>query len=57
MRNPYNDSNYLYFSKDTDKECAMHSKSDNMEIMAYDDANKVIEELFESLHPRYQIRF
>ena len=57
MRNPYNDSNYLYFSKDTDKECAMHSKSDNMEIMAYDDANKVIEELFESLHPRYQICF
>ena len=30
-------------------------KSDNMEIMVYDKAYKVIEEVFESLHSRYQL--
>ena len=30
----------------------MHSKSDNMEAMAYDNANEVIEEMFESLLSR-----
>ena len=29
--------------------CTMHSKSDNIEVLAYDDANEVIEELFESI--------
>ena len=33
----------------------MHSKSDNMEVMTYDNANEVIEEIFESLFSRYQI--
>ena len=33
----------------------MHSKSDNMEIMSNDKVDEVIEELFESLLPRYQI--
>ena len=42
------------FSKDTDEECAMHSKSDNIEIMTYDKADKVTVELFESIFSRYK---
>ena len=33
----------------------MHSKSDNMEVMAYDKAVEVIKDLFETLLSRYQI--
>ena len=33
----------------------MHSKSDNIEIVIYDKANKAIEKLFELLLNRYQI--
>ena len=33
----------------------MHVKSDNIEVMIYDDANEVTEQLFESLLSRYQI--
>ena len=33
----------------------MNSKSDNMEVMAYDKTDEVIEELFESLLSRHQI--
>ena len=34
----------------------MHSKSDNIDVMTYDDPEKeIIEELFESLLSRYQI--
>ena len=33
----------------------MHSKSDNIQVMAYDDKNEIIEELFDSLLSRYQI--
>ena len=33
----------------------MPSKSDNIEVMAYDDANDVIEKHFESLLSRYQV--
>ena len=32
----------------------MHSKSDNIEIMNYDKADEVIEEVFKSLLNRYQ---
>ena len=32
----------------------MHSKSDNIEIMINDEADKVIEELFDSLKNRHQ---
>ena len=32
----------------------MHSKSDNTDFMTYDKAYDVVDELFESLHPRYQ---
>ena len=38
-------------SKDVDEKRLMHSKSDNIE---YDNANKVVNELFESLLSRYQ---
>ena len=31
----------------------MHSKSDNIEIMIYDEADEVIKELFDSLKNRY----
>ena len=42
-------------SKDNSEECVIHSKSDNIEIMTYDNAGEVIEDLFESLFKRYQI--
>ena len=35
-------------SKDTDEEFAIHSRSDNIEIMIHDKADEVIKELFES---------
>ena len=35
----------------------MHSISSNIEFMIYDNADEVIEELFESLLNRYKIRF
>ena len=41
-------------SKDNDKECVMHSNSDNIEIMTYDKVDEVIKELFESTLYRYQ---
>ena len=41
-------------SKDVDEKRVMHSKSDNIEIMPYDNANEVVNELFESLLSRYQ---
>ena len=34
------------YSKDTDEEPAMHSKSENIEIMIYDKADEIIQELF-----------
>ena len=42
------------FSKDTDEEHVMHSKSDNIEIVIYNTGDKVIQELFESFLFRYQ---
>ena len=41
-------------SKDNDEEDVMHSKNDNIEIMINDKADKVIEELFQSLLYKYQ---
>ena len=35
------------FSKYTDKECIMHSRSDNIEIKIYEKADEVIKEPFE----------
>ena len=34
-------------SKDDDEERVMHSKNDNIEFMSYDNANEVVNELFE----------
>ena len=42
-------------SKDVDEERVMHSKSDNIELMLYDNANEVVNKVFESLLSRYQI--
>ena len=39
--------------RDTDEECVMHSKSDNI-VMTYDKADEVIKELPESFLYRYQ---
>ena len=41
--------------KDTNKELVMHSKSDNIELISYDNANEIIEEIFESLISKYQV--
>ena len=43
------------FPKDVDEERVMQSKSDNIEFMPYDNANEVINGLFESLLSSYQI--
>ena len=40
---------------DNNEERVMHSKSDNIEIMINDEADEVIEKLFESLKNRYQV--
>ena len=42
-------------SKDVDGECVMHSKSNNIGFMPYDNVNEVVNELFKSLLSRYQI--
>ena len=42
-------------SEDVDEERAMHSKSNNVEFMPYDNWNEIVNELFESLLSRYQI--
>ena len=41
--------------KGVDEEHVMHSKSDNIEFMPYDNVNEVVNELSESLLSRYQI--
>ena len=40
--------------KDTEDKRAIHSTSDNAKFTPYDDANEVVNELFESLLSRYQ---
>ena len=42
-------ANNLISFKDIDEELVMNSKSDNMEVMIYDKADKVIKELFMSV--------
>ena len=42
-------------SKDADEERVLHSKSDLIEFMSYDNANKVVNKLFVSLFSIYQI--
>ena len=41
-------------SKDAKREHAMHSNSGNINFTPYSDAIDVIDELFESLHSKYQ---
>ena len=41
--------------KYNDEERAMHSKSDNIEVMINDKADEVMEEFLQSLLSRYQI--
>ena len=42
-------------SRDINEKLVMHSKSDNIKVMAYDKADEVIQELFEPILYRYQI--
>ena len=41
-------------SKGAEEERVMHSTSDNIKFTSYNDANEVVNELFESLRSRYQ---
>ena len=43
------------FYKDTDKTHTMHSKSNNIKIMIGNEADKIVNELFNSLFPIYQL--
>ena len=47
-------ANNFIFSIDNDEECAVHSKSENMEIMINDEAEEVIKLIFDSLKNSYQ---
>ena len=46
---------WLYFLKNIDKDHIMYSKSDNIDIMIYDKADEVIKDIFELIISRYQI--
>ena len=46
--------NFISF-KDRYEQNVTHSKSNNIEIMIYDKADEITEELFESPYSRYQI--
>ena len=39
-------------SKDTDEDCLMHPKVDDIEVTTYDDPKEIIEDVFESLPSR-----
>ena len=41
-------------SKDAQEERVMYSRSDNIKFTSYNDANEVVDELFDSLLSRYQ---
>ena len=40
-------------STDAEEERIMHSRSDNIKFTSYNDANEVVDELFDSLRSRY----
>ena len=46
---------YFISAKDNDGECVMHLKSDNTDFMIYDNADKVTEDIFETLLKRDEI--
>ena len=54
MEQSINNSKYFISSIDNDEERAMHSKTDNIEIMINVEADEVIKEHFDSLKDRYQ---
>ena len=39
-------------SKDVEKKHVMHSRSNSIKFLSYNDANEVVDELFDSLHSR-----
>ena len=41
-------------SKDAEEEHVMHSISNNIKFISYNDANEVFDELFDSLHSKFQ---
>lgn len=41
------------FSKDSNEEQLIHSKSDNINVMTYNNANEIIEEIFELILSKY----
>ena len=41
-------------SKGPEEERVMHSRSDNINLTSYKDANEVVDGVFDSLRPRYQ---
>ena len=45
---------YFISSKDTEEECVMYPMTNNIKFTSFNDANKVVNELFESLLLRYQ---
>ena len=47
-------ANNFISSIDNDEERAIHSKSDNIEIMINDEADEALKENFDSLKNRYQ---
>ena len=47
-------ANNFISSIDNDEECAMHSKSDNIQIMINDEVDEVIKKLFDS--PKINIK-
>ena len=54
MANQINNSKNFISSIDNDKQCVMHSKSNNIEIMINDEGDEVINELLGSLKNRYE---
>ena len=45
---------WLYFLKNIDKDHIMYSKSDNIDIMIYDKADEVIKDIFDLIISIYQ---
>ena len=41
-------------SKDAEEERVIHSRNNNVKLISYNDANEVVDELFESHRSRYQ---
>ena len=47
-------ANTFVSSIDNEEKCVIYSKSDNIDIMSNDEADEVIEKLFDSLKNRYE---